>query len=251
MHSFGKYDPGKTKHRLTFVTSVRVLIVSILLLIPFVSVHAQQQPTPIPSSNPSFVNDFNTLSQQVGVINAVMIVVVIFTFIVTLAGVRYILLPILQSSTQKDQAVIAASTQLANTNAQNIASQRDVADVLGKVVKHMDEMETRVEAEKRQQAIQDNSNAARDVINKHIDEAAKQVIGSVDEAVTPIQETVDNTLASVKSIEAKVETLMTKQEFTDELRPVRDDIAQLRKTIEERLLPIVPTSPPQPSAPIE
>lgn len=210
----------------------------LLMIVPTMTLQAQSA-TSTPSPASTLVNDFNSLKDSIGVVGALLIGVVVVILAIFYLIARYYVSPMASSQTAKDQAIITMASQVSTAGAQTATTlgqsaqlHSETATFMKGMLTQMNELQTRTEAEKQQQAIQANSNSARDAINTHF-----------DEVVAPVKQAVDNTLASVKSIEAKVDELMMIKGFSEELKDVRNDIAELRRTIEERLLP--PLAPPE------
>lgn len=196
---------------------------------------AVQQPS-TPAPNTTVVTEFSNAAQTIGVVGVIAIIAMLIFLIAVggfFVGMYRIGKPLVDNiSIANKRADDAAAELVRTTEANRIADARKL-EIQEKTAAALDSVAGTGERtanilnglETKQDAIEGRQSAV-EAINTH-----------TSEAITPVKEVADTTLASVKSIEEKVDKLMTREEFTEQLRPVRDDIAELRRTIEVRLLP--------------
>lgn len=201
---------------------LRIWGMSILLIFCFISpVQAQEVPTPVPTLSPgaqTIIQQTTSAVDRYGIVNVVLFIILVVVLLVFLR----IVVPLLNANT-------AANQQIAMMNQNSSKLQFDTVSVLQNISGTLTTIVNTLES--KQDAHED-----RLTMTKSLREHA-------DDAVAPVKEVADSTLETVKEIETKLETLLTHEVFTEEiakqLQPVRDDIAELRKTIEQQLLPTI------------
>lgn len=217
--------------------------VCLLLILPTVRVVGQQPtPTPTPTTNSTVVNDFNVLSQQYGFGNAILIFILVLMIVGVYIGARYYVLPMATSQTAKDQAIITMASQVSQAGAQTATTlgqsaqlHSESATLMKGMLTQMSELQTRTEAEKQQQAIKDNSNAARDAINEHTDATVKPLT----EALTEMNLQLDSQIKTLTHVTERLNEMPTSVDVEEKLKPIKKDIANMTddlRAIKERLL---------------
>lgn len=216
------------------------IIVILLLLLSAPPVIAQDSSTPVPTLSAGAQTVIQQTTQAVdryGVITVALFVILLGV----LALVLRIVVPLLNSNTAANQQIALMNQNSSKLQFDTVAGLNTLGSSMGNLVGSLSQLATVVNGHESKTDAHEDRLAMADKINTHSDEAVK-----------PVSEAAASTLETVKSIETKLDKLMTLDDFNDsikdQMQPVREEIAELRRTIEERLLPVIQAvqlTPPQ------
>lgn len=224
--------------------------VSLLLIFAPIPIQAQQAPNnpPVPTLSPGAQTIIQTTTSAIdryGLLNVAMFILLIAVVLIAVVAARSFVVPLINANSAGNQQQVLLVQQLATISQQGFRAQQDTAVAIQRLADSADRAR---DVDERMANLMNTLESKRD---SHEDRVtmAKQISEHAEEVVRPVKEVADNTLETVKEIENKLDTLMKRDDFTEliavQLRPVRDDIAELRKTIEDRLLPsLAPPLPP-------
>lgn len=227
----------------------------LLMVVPTISVQAQQPtPPPAPTLSPGAQTIIQTTTDAIdryGILNVAMFVLLIAVVVIAVIAARSFIVPLINSNSTGNQQLILLVQQIASISQQGFKAQQDTAVAIQRMADAADRGTT---VDERMAVVLNTLESKHDAHEDRVMQA-KQINEYADQVIAPVKEVVDNTLESVKGIENKLDTLMTHEDFTEEiakqLQPVRDDIAELRKTIEDRLLPTIEAVEAQPPEPVK
>lgn len=224
---------------------LRVWGMSLLLIFCFISpVQAQQAPTnpPVPTLSPGAQTIIQTTTNAIdryGLLNVAMFILLIAVVLIAVVAARSFVVPLINANSAGNQQQVLLVQQLAAISQQGFRAQQDTAVAIQRLADSADRSR---DFDERMANLMNTLESKRDSHEERVT-MAKQISEHAEEVVRPVKEVADNTLETVMEIENKLDTLMKRDEFTDliavQLQPVRNDIAELRKTIEQQLLPTI------------
>lgn len=143
------------------------------LLLLAAPMQAQPLTPTAPPLSPSVVRDLSDAAQVFGPVVIALFLLLIATVALSLLAAWKLWLPTIQANQQANQQIMSMSTQLSQTQVNALNAQTETANAIGRMGVAMADLETRKEAEARQQAIQRNSNTNTETINRHTTDALK------------------------------------------------------------------------------
>ncbi len=222
-----------------------LVVLGCLLMVAQVLAQTSVPPTPVTPAPitqgeiASAIHETNQLAEKVGTSNVISLILAVGAVVVT-AGYILRVQPSQSKSQSESNAQLVALTKQNNDLMQDFLRDRDrqrqheqeadayrrgTVEAQVKVATILSDMETRTEAFKRQQEIQANSDRNTASINAHI-----------TETVRPVAEAANQTLATLSKLEAQYDTLVTKTGLAEQLKPLEQNIHDLRQIIENELL---------------